>query len=124
LNITVPVFIDWYSVLIILTREWDGIAPAKTIFASNTSSLPIAEIASATSRLDRWDSIRTIHALFLIDKEHLTVMIISVADPDHFDADPDPTPEKSGCGSGSDHALYKILYQDILALKWPIRLIC
>jgi hypothetical protein len=42
---------------------------------------------------------------------------ISVADPDHFDADPDPDPtsEKNRIrplkktGSGSDHALYKIL---------------
>jgi hypothetical protein len=48
----------------------------------------------------------------------------SVANPDHFDADPDPTSEKPdadpdpdptsektgyGYGSGSDHALYKIL---------------
>eukprot|EP00088_Acartia_fossae_P022767 TRINITY_DN2388_c0_g1_i1.p2 TRINITY_DN2388_c0_g1~~TRINITY_DN2388_c0_g1_i1.p2 ORF type:complete len:309 (-),score=108.68 TRINITY_DN2388_c0_g1_i1:223-1149(-) len=37
-----------------LFKEYDAIAPAKTIFASNTSSLPIAEIASATSRLDRF----------------------------------------------------------------------
>ena len=32
----------------------DKAAPAKTIFASNTSSLPIGEIASSTSRLDRF----------------------------------------------------------------------
>merc|ERR1719175_401360 len=37
-----------------LFKEFDAIAPPKTIFASNTSSLPIAEIASATSRLDRF----------------------------------------------------------------------
>jgi len=37
-----------------LFKEYDAIAPAKTIFASNTSSLPIAEIASATTRLDRF----------------------------------------------------------------------
>lgn len=37
-----------------LFKEYDEIAPAKTIFASNTSSLPISEIASATSRLDRF----------------------------------------------------------------------
>jgi len=37
-----------------LFKEYDAIAPAKTIFASNTSSLPIAEIASATGRLDRF----------------------------------------------------------------------
>jgi len=37
-----------------LFKEYDGIAPAKTIFASNTSSLPISEIASSTSRLDRF----------------------------------------------------------------------
>jgi hypothetical protein len=37
------------------------------------------------------------------------VQYLSVADPDHFDSDPDPTSEKTGCGSGSDHALYKIL---------------
>lgn len=32
----------------------DKVAPAHTIFASNTSSLPIADIASATGRLDRF----------------------------------------------------------------------
>ncbi|KAM9818189.1 hydroxyacyl-coenzyme A dehydrogenase, mitochondrial [Syngnathus typhle] len=38
---------DLFSVL-------DKAAPAHTIFASNTSSLPIGDIASATSRLDRF----------------------------------------------------------------------
>merc|ERR1739842_290235 len=33
---------------------YDQIAPAKTIFASNTSSLPISEIASTSSRADRF----------------------------------------------------------------------
>jgi len=37
-----------------LFKEYDGLAPAKTIFASNTSSLPIKEIASSTNRLDRF----------------------------------------------------------------------
>jgi len=37
-----------------LFKEYDSIAPEKTIFASNTSSLPIAEIAAATNRLDRF----------------------------------------------------------------------
>lgn len=37
-----------------LFKEYDSLAPAKTIFASNTSSLPISEIASVTSRLDRF----------------------------------------------------------------------
>lgn len=32
----------------------DKLAPAHTIFASNTSSLPISDIASSTSRLDRF----------------------------------------------------------------------
>ncbi|KAM7419371.1 hypothetical protein PAMA_016481 [Pampus argenteus] len=32
----------------------DKLAPAHTIFASNTSSLPIADIASSTKRLDRF----------------------------------------------------------------------
>uniref|UniRef100_A0A8C6NQ73 Hydroxyacyl-coenzyme A dehydrogenase, mitochondrial n=1 Tax=Nothobranchius furzeri TaxID=105023 RepID=A0A8C6NQ73_NOTFU len=32
----------------------DKLAPANTIFASNTSSLPISDIASSTSRLDRF----------------------------------------------------------------------
>src|SRR5262245_37425024 len=32
----------------------DGICPPETIFASNTSSLPIIEIASATQRSDRF----------------------------------------------------------------------
>jgi len=37
-----------------LFSEYDRIAPAKTIFASNTSSLPISEIASTSSRADRF----------------------------------------------------------------------
>ena len=38
-----------------LFADYDKIAPAKTIFASNTSSLPISEIASTSiSRADRW----------------------------------------------------------------------
>merc|ERR1712126_776011 len=37
-----------------LFAEYDKIAPAKTIFASNTSSLPISEIASSSSRPDRF----------------------------------------------------------------------
>jgi len=34
--------------------ELDGICPPETIFASNTSSLPITQIAAATSRPDRF----------------------------------------------------------------------
>ncbi|XP_061685179.1 hydroxyacyl-coenzyme A dehydrogenase, mitochondrial [Syngnathoides biaculeatus] len=37
-----------------LFSQLDKAAPAHTIFASNTSSLPIGDIASATSRLDRF----------------------------------------------------------------------
>jgi len=38
-----------------LFAGYDAVAPAKTIFASNTSSLPIGDIAAATpTRLDRW----------------------------------------------------------------------
>ncbi|KAI9340066.1 short chain 3-hydroxyacyl-CoA dehydrogenase mitochondrial precursor [Zopfochytrium polystomum] len=37
-----------------LFKQLDAVAPHKTIFASNTSSLPIHKIASATSRLDRF----------------------------------------------------------------------
>jgi len=37
-----------------LFKEYDSLAPAKTIFASNTSSLPVSEIASVTTRLDRF----------------------------------------------------------------------
>lgn len=37
-----------------LFSEWDAMAPASTIFASNTSSLPISQIASATTRPDRF----------------------------------------------------------------------
>ena len=35
-------------------KEYDAIAPEKTIFASNTSSLPIIDIAKSTGRLDRF----------------------------------------------------------------------
>lgn len=37
-----------------LFKSLDGAAPAKTIFVSNTSSLPIGDIASATNRKDRF----------------------------------------------------------------------
>lgn len=37
-----------------LWRELDQLAPARTIFASNTSSLPIAQMAAATARPDRF----------------------------------------------------------------------
>jgi 3-hydroxybutyryl-CoA dehydrogenase len=37
-----------------LWRELDQLAPARTIFASNTSSLPIAQMAAATARADRF----------------------------------------------------------------------
>ena len=37
-----------------LYSSLDKVAPAHTIFASNTSSLPIAAMASATSRADRF----------------------------------------------------------------------
>ena len=37
-----------------LFKELDDAAPNHTIFTSNTSSLPITEIAQATSRLDRF----------------------------------------------------------------------
>ena len=37
-----------------LFRELDGLCPDHTIFASNTSSLPVTDIAAATSRADRF----------------------------------------------------------------------
>lgn len=37
-----------------LFRELDGICPAETIFASNTSSLPITSLAAATKRTSRF----------------------------------------------------------------------
>ena len=51
------VMLQWYVPLLFkqkLFTAFDAVAPAKTIFASNTSSLPIAEIAQVTpDRLDR-----------------------------------------------------------------------
>ncbi|CAK8683521.1 hydroxyacyl-coenzyme A dehydrogenase, mitochondrial-like [Clavelina lepadiformis] len=40
-----------------LFKKLDGIASSNTIFASNTSSLPIREIAKATNRLDRFGGV-------------------------------------------------------------------
>ena len=37
-----------------LFRELDGLCPDHTIFASNTSSLPVTDIAAATARADRF----------------------------------------------------------------------
>ena len=37
-----------------LFKEWDGHAPEKTIFASNTSTFQIVDMASETKRMDRF----------------------------------------------------------------------
>jgi hypothetical protein len=87
------------------------VAEASSLSASNDSHLRlIFLLCSSSVQVGQTD---------VIENNCLTV------DPDHFDAgpDPDPTSEKTGCGSESDHALYKILKQNIFALKWPIRLI-
>jgi 3-hydroxybutyryl-CoA dehydrogenase len=53
-GIVIEAVIEDLAVKTALFRDLDGICPADTIFASNTSSLTIAEIAAASGRADRF----------------------------------------------------------------------
>jgi len=53
-DLVVEAIIEDLKPKIELFQKLDKIAPAKTIFASNTSSIPITEIASNSSRKDRF----------------------------------------------------------------------
>ncbi|KAJ3416769.1 hypothetical protein HDV05_000143 [Chytridiales sp. JEL 0842] len=53
-DLVVEAIVENLNVKRSLFSQLDAAAPAKTIFASNTSSLPIGDIASATKRLDRF----------------------------------------------------------------------
>ncbi len=53
-DLVVEAIIENLDVKLALFRELDEICPAGTIFASNTSSLPITQLASATKRADRF----------------------------------------------------------------------
>jgi 3-hydroxybutyryl-CoA dehydrogenase len=52
-DIVIEAVVEELDVKNALWRELDGVCPQRTIFASNTSSLTIAAMASATSRGDR-----------------------------------------------------------------------
>ena len=52
-DIVVEAVVEDIEVKNALWRELDGLCPARTIFASNTSSLTIAAMAAATTRPDR-----------------------------------------------------------------------
>ncbi len=52
-DLVIEAVVEDLSVKISLFRELDGICPPQTILASNTSSLPITEMAAATGRPDR-----------------------------------------------------------------------
>ncbi|KAL7889449.1 hypothetical protein AOLI_G00017070 [Acnodon oligacanthus] len=53
-DLVVEAIVENLKVKQALFSTLDKVAPAHTIFASNTSSLPIADIASSTARLDRF----------------------------------------------------------------------
>jgi 3-hydroxybutyryl-CoA dehydrogenase len=53
-GIVIEAVVEDLAIKSAMFRELDGICAAETIFASNTSSLTIAEIAAATGRADRF----------------------------------------------------------------------
>jgi len=53
-DLVVEAIIENLDVKLALFRELDEICPSETIFASNTSSLPITQLASSTKRADRF----------------------------------------------------------------------
>ncbi len=53
-DLVIEAIVENLDAKLALFRELDQIAPEHTIFASNTSSLPITQLASATSRPDRF----------------------------------------------------------------------
>ncbi|MFZ5814240.1 MAG: 3-hydroxybutyryl-CoA dehydrogenase [Bacillota bacterium] len=53
-DLVIEAIIENLEVKLTLFRELDQLCPAETIFASNTSSLPITQLASATRRADRF----------------------------------------------------------------------
>jgi len=67
-----------------LFAEYDQIAPAKTIFASNTSSLPISEIASTSSRADRFGGLHFFNPVPVM--KLLEVVRIPQTSDDTYDA--------------------------------------
>ncbi|KAM3622946.1 uncharacterized protein V6R79_005272 [Siganus canaliculatus] len=68
---------DLFSVL-------DKAAPAHTIFASNTSSLPITDIASATKRLDRFGGLHFFNPVPMM--KLVEVIATSATSQETFDA--------------------------------------
>jgi 3-hydroxyacyl-CoA dehydrogenase/enoyl-CoA hydratase/3-hydroxybutyryl-CoA epimerase len=52
-DITIEAVLEKMTVKQAVLADWERVAPAKAIFASNTSSLPIAEIASKASHPER-----------------------------------------------------------------------
>merc|ERR1711983_381497 len=67
-----------------LFAEYDQIAPAKTIFASNTSSLPISEIASTSNRKDRFGGLHFFNPVPVM--KLLEVVRIPESSDETFDA--------------------------------------
>ena len=67
-----------------LWRELDALCPPATIFASNTSSLPIGEMASATSRPDRFVGLHFFNPVPLMPL--VEVVRAVTTSPETFDA--------------------------------------
>lgn len=67
-----------------LFGEWDALAPPSTIFASNTSSLPIGQIASATQRPDRFGGLHFFNPVPIM--KLLEVVRIEQTSDETFDA--------------------------------------
>jgi 3-hydroxybutyryl-CoA dehydrogenase len=63
-----------------LWRELDGLCPPATIFASNTSSLSIAEMAAATSRADRFVGLHFFNPVPLMPLVEVVRAVLTSAD--------------------------------------------
>ena len=50
---------------------------SSTVFASNTSSLSITDIADATERKDRWECVECVHTLCVCLRGCLHVCVVS-----------------------------------------------
>ena len=83
-DLIVEAIVENLNVKQTLFKQLDAIAPASTIFASNTSSLPIRDIASATNRKDRFAGL---HFFNPVPQMKLVEVIkTNETDPKVFDA--------------------------------------
>jgi 3-hydroxybutyryl-CoA dehydrogenase len=87
-----------------LWRELDGLCPPETIFASNTSSLSITEMAAATRRPDRFVGLHFFNPVPLMPLVEVVRSVVTSADTferamafaRHLGKEPVVAPDRSG----------------------------